>query len=48
MHVQAEEVAQQGITTMAEPQGLKPGKQPALLFIEQTIKQEDRGLEFIG
>ena len=48
MYVQAEEIAQPGVTAVTQSQGLKTGKQSALLFVQQTIKEEDRGLEFIG
>jgi hypothetical protein len=33
---------------VAQADGLQPGKQAALLFIQQAIEQEDGGLEFIG
>lgn len=33
---------------MTDPNRLQSGKQSALLFVEQAVKQEDGGLEFIG
>ena len=47
MHIQTEEVAQQSVAAMADADGLQPGKQSSLLFVEQTLEQKDRGLEFI-
>ena len=36
------------IAAMADFKCFKAGKQPPLLFIEQTEKQDDGGFEFIG
>jgi hypothetical protein len=38
MHVQAQKIAQHGVTAVAHPDRLQPGKQAALLFIQQTIR----------
>jgi len=48
VHVQAQEITEQSVPAVAQADGLQPGKQSALLFIEQAIEQEDGGLEFIG
>ena len=48
VYVQAQEIAEQSVPAVAQADGLHPGKQSALLFIEQAIEQEDGGLEFIG
>ena len=48
MYVQAQEIAEQSVAAVAQADGLQPGKQSALLFIEQAIEQQDGGLEFIG
>src|ERR1700722_2818636 len=48
VYVQAQEIAEQSVPAVAQADGLQPGKQSALLFIEQAIEQEDGGLEFIG
>jgi hypothetical protein len=37
MHIQSEEVAQQSVAAMADADGLQPGKQSSLLFVEQSI-----------
>jgi len=47
-YVQAQEIAEQSVPAAAQADGLQPGKQAALLFIEQAIEQRDGGLEFIG
>jgi hypothetical protein len=47
MHVQPEEVGQQSVSAMAQADGLETRKQAALLFIEQTIEEQDGSLEFI-
>ena len=33
---------------MPQPDGLQSGKQSSLLLVEQTVEQDDSGLEFIG
>ncbi len=48
MHVQTQKIAPQRVAAMAYPDGFQSGKQTALLFIEQTVEQKDRSLEFIG
>jgi hypothetical protein len=48
MHVQAQEISEQSVPAVAQADGLQPGKQAALLFIEQAIEQQDGGLEFMG
>jgi hypothetical protein len=48
MGVQTQKIAQQCVAAMADSEGLQSRKQPALLFVEQTIEQEDGGLEFVG
>jgi hypothetical protein len=48
MYVQTQEIAEQSVAAVAQADGLQPGKQSALLFIEQAIEQQDGGLEFIG
>jgi hypothetical protein len=48
MHVQPQKIAQQGVPAMPEANRFQSGKQSALLFVEQGVKQEDGGLEFIG
>jgi hypothetical protein len=48
MYVQAQEIAEQSVPAVAQADGLQPGKQSALLFIEQAIEQQDGGLEFMG
>lgn len=48
VRVQAQEIAEEGVATVAEPDGFQGGKQTALLFVEQAIEEDDRGLEFIG
>ena len=48
MHIQAEEITQQRVAAVPQSDGLQPGKQPALLFIEQTVEQQDSGLQFVG
>ena len=48
MYVQAQEIAEQSVPAVAQADGLQPGKQSPLLFIEQAIEQQDGGLEFIG
>ncbi len=47
MHVHTQEVAQQSVPAMAQADGLQPGKQAALLLIEQAIEEKDRRLEFM-
>jgi len=42
--MQAQKIAEQSIATMAEPDGFQSGEQAALLFVEQSIEQEDGGL----
>ena len=48
VHVQAEEITQQRVAAVPESDGLQAGQQTALLFIEQTIEQQDGGLQFVG
>ncbi len=43
MRVQAQEIAEEGVAPVAEPDGFQSGKQAALLFIEQAIEEDDRG-----
>jgi hypothetical protein len=47
MYVQAQEIAEQSVPAVAQADGLQPGKQSPLLFIEQAIEQQGSGLEFI-
>ena len=48
MYVQAQEIAEQSVAAVAQADGFQPGKQSALLFVEQAIEQKDGSLEFIG
>jgi hypothetical protein len=48
VRVRAQEIAEEGVATVAESNGLQAGKQAALLFVEQAIKEDDCGFEFIG
>ncbi len=48
MYVQAQEIAEQSVAAVAQADGFQPGKQSALLFIEQAIEQKDGSLEFMG
>jgi len=42
--VQTQEVTQQSISAMTEADGLETGQQAPLLFIEQSVEQQDGGL----
>ncbi len=48
VRVQAQEIAEEGIASVAEPDGFQAGKQAALLFVEQAIEEDDRGLDLVG
>jgi hypothetical protein len=48
VRIQTEKIAEQDIAAMAHPDGLQSGKQSPLLFVQQTLEQEDCGLEFVG
>ena len=47
VRVEAEELCQDGIATVAELERLQSGIQAALLFIEQAGEQEDGGFHFV-
>ena len=47
VNIQAQEVTEESISAMAQADGFQPGEQSTLLFIEQAIKEQDGGLEFI-
>ena len=46
--VQAQEIAEKGVATVAESDGFQAGKQTALLFVEQAREEDDRGLDLVG
>jgi len=48
VRVQAKEIAEKGVATVAESDGFQAGKQAALLFVEQAIEEDNCGFEFIG
>ena len=45
---QAEKIAEQSVTAVAQANGLQAGKQTALLLVQQPIEQENRCLQFVG
>ena len=48
VRIQAQEIREQGVAAVTQPQGLQAGEQAALLFVEQSIEQDNRGVEFVG
>ncbi len=48
MRVEAEELCQNAIATVSQLDGFQPSKQAALLFVEQTVEQQDCRFQFIG
>ena len=48
MRIHAQEIREQGVAAVTQPEGLQAGEQAALLFVEQSIEQENRGVEFVG
>jgi hypothetical protein len=47
MGVQIQKLGQLTITAMAQFERFQSGVQPPLLFVEQTIEQQDRGFQFV-
>lgn len=47
MRVQVEKLAELTITAMPQLERFEPGAEPTLLFVEQTIEQEDSGFQFV-
>jgi predicted nucleic acid-binding protein len=48
VRVQAQEIAEEGVATVAESDGFQAGKQAALLLVEQAIEEDNCGLELVG
>ena len=48
VRIQAQEVAQQGVAAVPQADRFQAGEQAALLFVEQSMEQQDGGLEFVG
>ena len=48
VRVQAQEIAEQGVAAVSQSDGFQAGKQAALLFVEQAIEEDDRGLDLVG
>lgn len=46
--IEAEKRGEPRVPAVAQFERLQPGKQPALLFVEQTIEQHEGGAEFLG
>jgi len=47
MGIQAEKVGDELIAPMAQAHGFESRKQPALLFVEQGVEQQDGGFQFV-
>ena len=48
VNVEAQKIAEQSVAAVTEADRFQAGKQPALLFVEQAIEEDDRSLEFVG
>jgi hypothetical protein len=48
VRIQPEEFGQNAIASLSQLDGLQPGKQAALLFIEQAVEKQNGRFEFIG
>ena len=48
MRVQGEEIGQDSIPAVSETDGFQSGVKTPLLFIQQAVEQQDRGLELLG
>src|SRR5436309_194074 len=48
MHIQAEQCCQAGIAPASQPERFQTGVDAALLFVEETVEQNDGRLKFLG
>src|SRR5262245_56704205 len=48
VRIQAEEAGQSRVAAVAQFDGFQAGEKAALLLVQQTVEQQDGGLEFIG
>ena len=48
MRIEVEKVSQLAVAATAQFEGLQPGIEAALLFIEQTVEQQNGGFDFLG
>ena len=48
VRLQAQEIAEQSVAAVTQADGFQAGKQTTLLFVQEAVKQDDGGLEFIG
>ena len=48
VRIEAEEISQNAVATVAHFDGLQAGEQATLLLVQQTVEQQDGSLEFIG
>lgn len=48
MRIQAEEDRQDTVAAMPQLDGFQAGKEAALLFVQQTVEQQNGSFEFVG